>query len=478
MAIRVSRSYVCGMLLVGSFGLLACVLPCLQGRDIVAPSEPIREVRPALIGSAGVGASVAPLWAPMLAGDSPPSNQSTETTTIAAAAVVGGSGLPEVVPPPPVPSQAEGARAPDVGRSPPLPPRGAEAQAMVPTVVTQPVELNVAAVVVADAEGSLAAAAAVAAPAADAAAAPVAPHGVPAGWRPPTGKVGQTSSPELDLKMIKAKRGPLHGFVLLATQRSGTHFLDEALGLHPCISMCREVFLHDEDGFWTVQRRKRMLQLIFRKHLRPQDAEDSNIFSNSPKEFKHALEQCNKTSQERLFGIRGFDWKLNQGVEEDWATWFLKFCKERDLKLLWYLRRNVLRQHLSRVEMKRTGLANTQREKKGFREKATLDIGGLLEALQRYSDLNSQMDRRLQDARAIGVKVMKVFYEDLFSKPEQLDKVVAFLSQDVYCNAKAVNLTNNLHSKKMHAGSLHELIENYDEVKRKLIGTKFSKLLE
>lgn len=310
-----------------------------------------------------------------------------------------------------------------------------------------------------------------------------APQGrYPRGFRPApaSAKRQRAGSAQAQLATSMAARAPAKGFVLVALQRSGTHFIDEILNKHPCVAMCCELFLHSE-GYWTRPSRHRAMRMLFRHAVRPQDKGDSQLMREAPAVFCDELNRCNRSQlSQKPLAIRGFDWKMNQGVDEDWSSWFLEFCRRRGIKLVWYSRRHSLRQHLSHVALRSTGVAVTHSAAAHTREKVELNIEEMLEALNRYVAINETMQRRITLARHVGVKTMAVFYEDVQSDPQRAHALFDFLLQDVPCSVRdALDLDHlEMKSKQMHKGSLRDLIENYKEVQGALKHTAFEHLLD
>lgn len=248
-------------------------------------------------------------------------------------------------------------------------------------------------------------------------------------------------------------------FLIAGTQRTGTTLIRTSLSSHPNI-LCRgEVFLlgkhpyRDRGGYWHYSRLNfgnRMTAL-----LSPSKAVASylrNLFGNpgySAIGFKIMLNQCKS---------RPYIW-----------TELLK----HEVKAILVRRRNVLKTLTSRRAAESTGVYHVSRNLKKASSverwvapKISLNVATLTSDLEAIESEHTSWKSRLSD----HVEHIEIGYEEYVGDPVAANStILAFLG------VPNVSLESDL--KKVNPDNLSELIENYDDVVKRLQGSRFAQFL-
>ena len=107
--------------------------------------------------------------------------------------------------------------------------------------------------------------------------------------------------------------------VLLAQQRSGTHWLTEQLNQHPCIDIQPEVLCCNHTSWWPPALRRKAIQRFFDPARVPSDMVVDG--KKMPWTVEHYVQES-ALRLKRGRSIRGFNWKIDQGFLSDWPEWF------------------------------------------------------------------------------------------------------------------------------------------------------------
>lgn len=265
--------------------------------------------------------------------------------------------------------------------------------------------------------------------------------------------------------------------VLLSLQRSGTHWLSHELNRDPCIAVLPEILYHQTEKFtwWTAAMRREAIEGFFRSKLL-----DPAAYFDGKQLPWTLVDYVAQTAKDLESGrlVRGFNWKVNQAFPEDWSSWFKKYCMQHKVRILFLQRRNNLRRLLS-VEANRKvpvyATKDASEATKVRHEKVELDVKNLTYFLQRDKQKIQQVRQILGQAKAVGIPVQHIFYEDLAGNSANLEAVRRFLRQNTSC--PPVQLSKAPGWVKLHNGSLSQLIGNWDEVKRNLESTQWEWML-
>ncbi|XP_024398048.1 uncharacterized protein [Physcomitrium patens] len=286
---------------------------------------------------------------------------------------------------------------------------------------------------------------------------------------------------------------PVHYFVILSMQRSGSGWFETLLNNHPNISSHGEVFSVGErrDNF-------------------------SSIATNMDKVFN--LDWLNSASKNECTAAVGFKWMLNQGPME-YNGEVLDYFQKMGVSVILLLRRNVLKRlisimantydqrarilngthkshvhsveevrkkkrlfspipaeshissacHIVEVTCSHTDFSTLRRllhvtqALKLAEYKPVIDVKHLPERLQRVEQIASDAQRFFNKTR-----LRPVYYEDLVTDPK-LTEIQEFLRVP----------PQNLESQqvKIHTRPMREQIQNWDEVLARLNGTKYELLM-
>uniref|UniRef100_A0A7I4B4E1 Sulfotransferase n=1 Tax=Physcomitrium patens TaxID=3218 RepID=A0A7I4B4E1_PHYPA len=243
---------------------------------------------------------------------------------------------------------------------------------------------------------------------------------------------------------------PVHYFVILSMQRSGSGWFETLLNNHPNISSHGEVFSVGErrDNF-------------------------SSIATNMDKVFN--LDWLNSASKNECTAAVGFKWMLNQGPME-YNGEVLDYFQKMGVSVILLLRRNVLKRLISIMAntydqrarilngTHKSHVHSVEEALKLAEYKPVIDVKHLPERLQRVEQIASDAQRFFNKTR-----LRPVYYEDLVTDPKQLTEIQEFLRVP----------PQNLESQqvKIHTRPMREQIQNWDEVLARLNGTKYELLM-
>lgn len=265
--------------------------------------------------------------------------------------------------------------------------------------------------------------------------------------------------------------------VLLSLQRSGTHWLSHELNRDPCIAVLPEILYHQTERFswWTPTLRREAIQGFFKGKLLDPTAEFDG--KQLPWTLVDYVAQTGKDLQNGRL-VRGFNWKVNQAFPEDWSSWFKKYCLQHKIRIVFLQRRNDLRRIFSVEANRKVPLYATKdagEATKVRKEKVELDPKNLTYLLQRDKQKIQQVRQILGQARAMGLPVLHVYYEDLAGSAANLEAVRNFLRQNSSCPPAPLSKAPGW--VKLHNGSLSHLIGNWNEVKKSLEATQWEWML-
>lgn len=243
---------------------------------------------------------------------------------------------------------------------------------------------------------------------------------------------------------------PVHYFVILSMQRSGSGWFETLLNNHPTISSHGEIFAgRDRHTNFSVISRK--LDEVYN------------------------LDYSSSAVKDGCTSAVGFKWMLNQGVMEYHKEIALYF-KERGVSVIFLLRWNLLRRLVSILanaydrEMKllngthKSHVHSKQEADTLATYKPTINHEGLPASFRHILEVT-------QDALKIfnNTRHTIVYYEDLVKNKERLDQIQEFLG------VSPISLESQ--QVKIHTRPLSEQIENWDLVYKTLKGTEFEEFL-
>ena len=258
--------------------------------------------------------------------------------------------------------------------------------------------------------------------------------------------------------------------ILLAQQRSGTHWLTEKLNQHPCIDIQPEILCCNETSWWPPALRK----MAIRRFFDPADVPSDMVVDG--KKMPWQVERYVQISARELgFGkfIRGFNWKIDQGFLEDWPAWFHQYSSNHSIRILWVQRKNLVRRLVSGHANVVQNVAATQDVKMAGairKQKVTISPELLLGELKTSEDQNSRLTKYLESS---AVQYQHVYYEDI---AKDMDDVWSFLLSGTSCKTPPVQVAARY--QKLHDGKIQSFLQNWEEIKAALADTQWSQMLE
>ncbi|KVI09053.1 Sulfotransferase domain-containing protein [Cynara cardunculus var. scolymus] len=246
-------------------------------------------------------------------------------------------------------------------------------------------------------------------------------------------------------------RIPMHLFVIVSMQRSGSGWFETLLNSHMNVSSNGEIF-------GQLNRRQNVSSII--------ETLDS----------VYNLELLTSSSKNQCSAAIGFKWMLNQGLMQH-PNEIVDYFAKRGVSVIFFLRRNMLRRlvsilansydkdakllngvHVSHVHSHQEALTLS-------RYKPTINITSL------ESDLG-EMESTVMKALDYfnSTRHIIVYYEDLIKNPSsKLIQVEEFL--------KVGRMKLSSQQVKIHKGALSEHINNWDDVNKTLSGTMYERFL-
>ncbi|CAK9867879.1 unnamed protein product [Sphagnum jensenii] len=243
---------------------------------------------------------------------------------------------------------------------------------------------------------------------------------------------------------------PVHGFVILSMQRSGSGWFETLLNNHPNISSHGEIF--------KVKPRHQNLTTI---------TETLDAIYN--------LDWYSSASKNECTSAVGFKWMLNQGAME-YNREVAAYFEKKGVSVILLLRRNLLKRIISILANAYDSVAkplngthkshvHSHDEAKKLAEyKPIINITHLPENFQRMQEITNDACHFFNSTH-----LFVVYYEDLVTNSQSLEEVQIFLGVEP---RKLESLQVKIHTK-----PLSQQIQNWDEVLVRLKGTKFESFL-
>ncbi|XP_024524159.1 uncharacterized protein LOC9643414 [Selaginella moellendorffii] len=243
---------------------------------------------------------------------------------------------------------------------------------------------------------------------------------------------------------------PVHNFVILSTQRSGSGWFETLLNSHPNITSHGEIF--------SVRPRRHNFSIV-----------------SHTLDALYNLDWHNSASKNSCTSVVGFKWMLNQGAME-YRSEVSSYFKRRGVSVILLIRRNGLKRLISilanaydrRQPMNGTHVSHVHSEEAAdllASYKPTVDVAFLKNNLDRY-------DLMIKNALCAfeGTRLLVIYYEDFVKNRKEMQRTVQeFLSVPVM----------RLRSRqwKIHRGPLSQSVTNWKEVFRELNGTSYQGFL-
>eukprot|EP01018_Ginkgo_biloba_P012835 Gb_32217 [translate_table: standard] len=246
---------------------------------------------------------------------------------------------------------------------------------------------------------------------------------------------------------------PVHNFVILSIQRSGSGWLETLLNSHPNISSHGEVLVDEtrRENFGSI---KNILDKIYN------------------------LEWKSSASKNDCISAVGFKWMLNQGAME-YNKEALAYFKQKGVSLIFLFRNNILRRYISilgNVFDKDAKLLNGTHQSH-VHSKFEARILATFKPLVNVTLLPMYLHRiqQLSDDAVFSFKSTRhkiVCYEDIVKHPGVFTQLVGIQK---FLGVMPRSLTSN--HVKIHTKPLSKQIENWQELYERLKGTEFEAFL-
>ena len=262
--------------------------------------------------------------------------------------------------------------------------------------------------------------------------------------------------------------------ILLAFQRSGTHYLTQELSRHPCMYVAGEILLAPglKEDWWSPEKRRAGIKTFYNMSL----SSEEKSLELPPVSEEWALEAAKALASGKM--IRGFNWKVSQGFLQD-LPWIEAFIAKHKVKLIWLQRRNMLRRYLSMMSNRRFLVAATTNKSAASRikkEKVPIPVDKLVKDLKAREAEVKQLQGFFKTLESKGHQVLQVTYESL---SESMDQIRSWAVKDTSCQSSGDSVTGDGKDgyQKLHPGNLSEMVENWKEVTAALKKTKWEWML-
>lgn len=230
-------------------------------------------------------------------------------------------------------------------------------------------------------------------------------------------------------------------FIVFTTPRTGSTLLVKSLDTHPDIFCAGEIFLlsgtqfHGECSFkfWKFPLPKKAIYLL----------NFPNMWMNL-KSFLNRFFTPKKGEKARGFKLMHFQTAYLPGI--------IDYLKKNDVKVILLLRENLLKNTLSDLRARHTGVYHNSGASTEKLPKFKVDVETLGKKMAEIDTFNKQLEHVTADMNRL-----KVTYEEFDNWDATMQKVLNFIN----VSGKSIAPV----SKKLNPDKLEDMIENYDEMK-------------
>jgi LPS sulfotransferase NodH len=243
-------------------------------------------------------------------------------------------------------------------------------------------------------------------------------------------------------------------FIVFTTPRTGSTLLVKSLDTHPEIFCAGEIFLlggtsfHRECSFrfWKLPLPKKMIYVL----------NFPNMWMNL-KSFLNRFFTAKNGEQAKGFKLMHFQTAYLPGM--------IDYIKNNDVKVILLLRENLLKNTLSDLRARQTGVYHNSGKGAEKLPRFRVDLELLGKKMAEINDINKQLEQA-----TASMNRLKVAYEDFDNWDATISKILNFL------NVKDIPLTPV--SKKLNPDKLEDMMENYDEMKNWLQQKNYAHFLD
>jgi hypothetical protein len=244
-------------------------------------------------------------------------------------------------------------------------------------------------------------------------------------------------------------------FVIFTLPRTGSTLLSKSLNTHPEIFCDDEIFHFSfRDYFSPHQFRFWKIRFLPKK---------INYVINYPRTFlkmKRFLDNFYRNRADEKFRARGFKLMYYQTF---YTPGLLSYLKNNDVKVILLVRENVLRNALSDLRARSTGIYHYQETENVSNDipKLNVDMNLLQNKMLDIVNQNNKLEELTR-----GIDHVKIRYEDFSDWDETMQRITRFLKVSRRQIEEGAKRLNPIH--------LEDMIENYGEVREWLKNSDYS----
>lgn len=247
-------------------------------------------------------------------------------------------------------------------------------------------------------------------------------------------------------------------FIILSTQRSGSTWVVDMLNSHPAIMSYSELLLENGKGKPTWGGRKDFV--FFHTYLE----ERKELLHKMG--LKKVLFQYLDELYASRNAIKAVGFKLMYGQAGAYDG-LLDYLVTKDVVIIHLIRRNILDVIISKEAAMQRDVFHS-RTNQVFPLKLHINLNNILDCLSFQEEEIKKAQNKFSN---INLLYHEVYYEDLRHNEDSFEVLLDFLE----INHKAQPLNSSL--KKLNHTSHSQLIENYEQLKTTLKGTRYEALL-
>ncbi len=256
------------------------------------------------------------------------------------------------------------------------------------------------------------------------------------------------------IKQTNGTKSTMTRFIVFTTPRTGSTLLVKSLDTHPEIFCAGEIFLlggtqfHGECSFhfWRLPLPKKLIYLL----------NFPNMWLNLKSFLNHFFAPKN--------GIHAKGFKLMH-FQTAYMPGIIDYIKKQDVKVILLLRENLLKNTLSDLRARDTGVYHNSGSVTEKLPKFHVDINLLSKKMGEIENFNKQLDQK-----TASMNRLKVAYEDFDNWDATMSRILKFLEVE--------NIPVAPVSKKLNPDKLEDMIANYEEMKNWLQQNNYAQFLD
>ena len=248
-------------------------------------------------------------------------------------------------------------------------------------------------------------------------------------------------------------------FIIFTLPRTGSTLLSKSLNNHP------EIFCDDEIFHFSFRDYFSPHQFRFWKfRFAPKKI---NYVINYPRTFiklKGFLDQFYTNAANENFRARGFKLMYYQTF---YTPGLLSYLKRNNVKVILLLRENIVRNALSDLRARSTGIYHQNENEPVLNglPKLHVDTVALKDKMVRIIDQN-----KIIEGIVAGMDHIKIRYEDFSDWNNTMQRITGFLGVSTRVIPEGAKKLNPVH--------LEEMVENYDEMKSWLMENNYAEFVK